>query len=222
MFSFLMVIGSFVELLGYLARFFAYDKPFYTNWFVFSYCFIVCAPIFFSAAIYLAFYHLVLSHPSFRSFSILGPKLLVTLFTIFDVVTIVAQIGGAALTGTTTAAQSKGEKPVMSPQTANNILTIGLGIQNASFLFFLVIYVIFCFRASRAGKKVQGQLKPDKTLTVVIGTTAGLVFLRSELTIDGFICAELDFDEGLRKTRELTLRHFILISIQFSQPSSDS
>lgn len=138
-----------------------------------QYFFIVTAPVFLSAAIYLAFGRLVQllapSSPPIR------PRALFLTFLAFDIVTTIIQIAGAASIGT---AESNGRDPT----TANNVLLAGLAIQVASFLVFLGIYV-FCIARFQSLPKQEdaaaGLAKKCRQLLFVLLVLAVLVELRT-------------------------------------------
>lgn len=76
--------------------------------------------------------------------ALLKPKTILVTFILFDVVTTIIQVAGAALIGV---AESNGN----DPKTANDILLAGLAIQVASFAFFFVILVRFILSKKRRG-----------------------------------------------------------------------
>jgi len=108
-----------------------------------------------------------------RDYAPLPPKLIVGIFVVFDVVTTVIQIVGAALIGV---AESNNNSPV----TGNDILLVGLCIQVVSFAVFLVLLSVCILRVHQ--KRVSGtwahSLNATKLLFVLFSTSL-LVELRT-------------------------------------------
>ncbi|KAL8655277.1 MAG: hypothetical protein Q9210_000979 [Variospora velana] len=154
-FSILLVFTTFCEIIGYAFRLRSSPPPVGNPYdvvnFVVQYFFIVCAPVFLSAAIYttLTSFIRVLSgndDAAARKLSPLGltKRTILAIFITADVVATIVQVAGAALIGV---AQSNRK----SPTTANNILLAGLAFQVFSFLVFLILLFIFL----RNSKKVM-------------------------------------------------------------------
>ncbi|KAI9794006.1 MAG: hypothetical protein M1816_006631 [Peltula sp. TS41687] len=169
-----MAIGTLMEIVGYIARSFSSKKdPYNVNYFVIQYFFIVVAPVFFSAAIYTILTKLMRrttivggGHSSSSNLLPINPRPLLSIFIISDVIATVVQIAGAASIG---AAESKRRDPT----TANNILLAGLAFQVFTFLVFLVLLVLFLYRAR---KVVTAALMPFSAALLV---ATCLIYLRT-------------------------------------------
>ncbi len=95
------------------------------------------------------------------------------IFVVFDVVTTVIQIVGAALIGTA-------ESNNTSPETANNILLAGLAIQVASFAVFLVLLAVCILRIlQKRGSGTWAHSATAAKLLSVLVVTSLLVELRT-------------------------------------------
>ncbi|KAH7099055.1 RTA1 like protein-domain-containing protein [Auriculariales sp. MPI-PUGE-AT-0066] len=138
-FQFLLSLSCLMEVIGYAFRAMSHKNPFVVMRFVLNYFFIVCAPIFISAAIYLGLARLLPVVPS--NASPLSAKALVTSFIAIDTVTIVTQVVGAALVGSGYSAQAKNNIPPMDPEDANWILVAGLSVQTLASVIFIAIMV---------------------------------------------------------------------------------
>lgn len=135
-------IGAAFEVVGYIFRSFsAKINPYFVRYFVIQYFFIVTAPVLFSAAIYAVLS--VLINRVGRQYAPLGPRTIITIFVICDVIATVVQVAGAALIGKT---QSNRE----SSTTANNILLAGLAFQVFAFAVFLILLAVFLVKARKA------------------------------------------------------------------------
>lgn len=162
-----MVIGTVMEIVGYIFRCFSSKiSPYNVIYFVVQYFFIVVAPVFFSAAIYTILTKLM-NRVGGRRMLPLGPRAVLIIFIVCDVVATVTQIGGAAGIG---AASSKGKDAT----NANYILLGGLAFQVFTFLMFVVLLVLFLYRA----RKVTGTATMMPFSLALIAATL-LIYLRT-------------------------------------------
>ncbi|KAK9817152.1 hypothetical protein WJX72_010401 [[Myrmecia] bisecta] len=173
---FVTMLGAAMEVIGYAFRGLSSQKdPYHVTYFVVNYFFIVVAPVFFSAAVYLGLGR-VLNLVKDQKQPVSARAVFVT-FLVCDIVTTVMQVVGAALIGVAESNQK-------SPTTANNILLAGLALQTASFAVFLLV-LTYCWAAlangcqyissGTAGKSYQ-QLRPSLVLLLIV---ALLVQLRT-------------------------------------------
>ncbi|KAK9813776.1 hypothetical protein WJX73_008822 [Symbiochloris irregularis] len=171
---FLLGFGTVMEVVGYIFRCLSSQiDPYRVNFFVIQYFFIVVAPVFFAAAIYLCLQRLIWS--AGPKISPLSPRAVFAIFLTLDIITILMQIAGAALIGV---AESNGK----DPNTANDILIAGLAIQSASFAVFLIILVVCVARlvGQRAGGTVDDHKhRESRQLFVLLLLVAVLVELRT-------------------------------------------
>lgn len=127
----ILVLGAAMEIVGYIFRALSSQKdPYNIIYFVVQYFFIVCAPVFLSAAIYVVLSRFI--QMAGRSFAPLPPRVIITVFVILDVVTTGIQVAGAALIGSA-------ESNHKDASTPNNILLSGLAIQVFSFAVFFAL-----------------------------------------------------------------------------------
>lgn len=137
-----VVIGTLMEIIGYIFRILSSQKdPYSVPYFVVQYFFIVVAPVFFSAAIYSIVSVIINAYD--RRYSIIPPKLVLGIFITCDVVATIVQIAGAALVGVAYSNQK-------NPNSANNILLAGLAFQVFSFAVFLGILACNLWKARRS------------------------------------------------------------------------
>ncbi|KAK9866144.1 hypothetical protein WJX84_010654 [Apatococcus fuscideae] len=128
----LIIFGVMFEAVGFIMRALSSQvDPYLLPYFMCQYFFIVVALVFFAAAIYLALSWLLLG-VSGRHKPPVSPRLILIIFVCFDIVCTIIQVAGAASIGT---AESNDQDP--SP--ANDVLIMGLAIQVAAFLDFLVV-----------------------------------------------------------------------------------
>ncbi|CAO1628980.1 unnamed protein product [Sympodiomycopsis kandeliae] len=140
----LLLVACVFEIIGYGFRLKAHSNPFLLVPFVIQYFFIVVAPVFFSAAVYLSLS--IIPRSVVETYgpmpSLFTPRRIFALFLTADVVTTVLQIAGAALVGVGYSRQADGEVPPLTPEQANSILLAGLCVQAASFVVFLIYLTI--------------------------------------------------------------------------------
>lgn len=136
-----LVVGIGFEVVGYVSRSLSAKKdPYRITFFVLQYFFIVTAPVFLTASIYVCLNKLIAwarekgYDASRRRW--LHPRFVLWGFVSADIVTIIIQVTGAAMIGNRTSAGK-------DPTTANNILLVGLALQTFAFTSFLLILVIF-------------------------------------------------------------------------------
>ncbi|KAK4050965.1 hypothetical protein OIV83_003094 [Microbotryomycetes sp. JL201] len=129
----LLWFGALLEVAGYAVRSLSNGNPFIVNYFVVQYFLIVVAPVFISAAFYLALSDGLNRLPpdTKRTLIPFKSKIFVIIFIVFDVVTTIVQIAGAALVGVAESAsvRNDGDGPNITSQEANRILMAGLAVQ---------------------------------------------------------------------------------------------
>ena len=103
-----------------------------------QYFFIVVAPVFFSAAIYMLLSKMI--QRVGKEYTPVPPKLILWTFVTCDVVATIAQILGAALV-----ASAYGNHK--NPNPFNNILLAGLAFQVFDFLIFVILFTAFLLKS---------------------------------------------------------------------------
>ena len=168
----IIIVGAAMEVVGYIFRALSSRiDPYSVIYFVVQYFFIVCAPVFFSAAIYVVLSRFI--NKAGRQYAPLPPKVIVIVFVVLDIITTGIQIAGAALIGT---AESHGK----SPTTANNILLAGLAIQVFSFAVFFALLCACIWRTrqqkDRTAWAISGRAQ---LLLLALVITSVLIELRT-------------------------------------------
>lgn len=153
-----LAFACLMEVIGYAFRTLSAKKnPYNVIYFVIQYFFIVTAPVFISASIYVCLSRLIDwsrsqgTNPHKRRW--MRPKLILWVFITCDVVATILQIAGAAMIGVS---QTKGKDPT----TANNILLGGLGFQTAAFTIYFTLFILFTIsliRDPEFGSRLQGK-----------------------------------------------------------------
>ncbi|ORY89820.1 RTA1 like protein-domain-containing protein [Leucosporidium creatinivorum] len=176
-FQALLALGCVMEVVGYCMRIMSHFHPYKVVYYVVQYFLIVVAPVFFSAAFYLALSLAIrrLSYGYGHALLSFSPRIFVSIFIGADVVTTIIQITGAALIGVSESSSVRGRSPPkVTTKQANDILLAGLSVQSASFLAFLIILSVVTFRANQT----RPATLPRK-LTFLLIFTSLLVFLRT-------------------------------------------
>jgi hypothetical protein len=164
-----------MEMVGYVERSLSAKKdPYRVIYFVLQYFFIVVAPVFLTASIYICLNKLIAwaqgNGYDASSRKWLKPTCILWGFVACDVISIGIQVAGAAMIG-------KAESDMHDATTPNNILLGGLVFQSVAFLIFLIILGFFIgslAKDSHSGVRLGGQRSFISALTIA----CVLVFLR--------------------------------------------
>ncbi|KAF2221210.1 parasitic phase-specific protein PSP-1 [Elsinoe ampelina] len=162
-----MVSGCVLEIVGYLGRIMIHDNPFSFNGFLIQIICITVAPVFFCSAIYVLLSQII-THVD-PSISRLSPRLVYWIFIPCDVVSLVLQAVGGALSslGKTRADVDQGV----------HISLGGLVFQVVTLTAFCILFVDYIITCRRKGR----QALLDKRLKVLLVATflsALLILLR--------------------------------------------
>ena len=165
-----------METVGYIARALSSQKdPYSIIYFVVQYFFIVVAPVFLSASLYVCMSRLIRAatvegwEAGSQTESLFRPRRILWFFITSDVVCTIAQITGAALIGSQESKQA-------SPTTANDILLAGLAVQSFTFLIFLTLLIAFQLSLNQNSRFGWRWNQPFFT---VLGLSSLLVFIRT-------------------------------------------
>ncbi|KAI4105084.1 MAG: hypothetical protein L6R37_002888 [Teloschistes peruensis] len=186
-----MFWGCVAEILGYGGRIMLWQNPFSFTGFLLQIICITFAPTFFTAAIYITLYKIILylgpQHARFR------PRLYYWIFIPCDIFSLVLQAIGGALSSTS----SGGNK------TAVDVSLAGLSLQ----VFFICVFVGFAIDfiiRYRKGQRVTPRLKPlsrsFKIFSYFLSLSIVLILIRCCYRIDELsdgYNGPLIHDEGL-------------------------
>jgi RTA1 like protein len=162
-----------MEIVGYICRSLSAKKdPYNTTYFVLAYFFIVIAPVFITASVYVCLNKLIgwatsAGHKN-GTINRLRPRAILWGFVACDVVSTVIQVAGAASIG-------KAESDRKDPTTSNDVLLAGLAFQCFAFLNFFIILGLFVL--SLAGRQGNGLVGMRRFIVSLIIASL-LVFLR--------------------------------------------
>ncbi|KAF2434391.1 RTA1-domain-containing protein [Tothia fuscella] len=178
-----MFIGNVMQIIGYVARMYAYNYPFSDLSFITQLTCLTLAPAFYAAGIYFSLAQIVLIFGGQNSR--VPPALIPKIFITCDIISLILQGGGGALA----AWYAQHEK---MPDNGNYTMIGGLSFQALTLLIFLGMAGDFAWRTSKA-KKLHGdsamnedlsarrlrRSKKFQYLLVSLAVSAVLIFFRS-------------------------------------------
>jgi hypothetical protein len=164
-----------MEVIGYTSRSLSARKdPYSITFFIIEYFFIVTAPVFLTASIYVCLNKLISWAQSVgytdRARTWNRPKLILWGFVACDVVSTIMQVAGAALIG-------YAESNRKDATTPNNILLAGLAFQSFAFLVFISVLCLFV-GSLRSDKTFGPSLGGKKTFVIALFVASLLILLR--------------------------------------------
>jgi hypothetical protein len=164
-----------MEAVGYAFRSLSAKKdPYHITYFVLQYFFIITAPVFITASIYVCLNKLIAWSRTVTHFernrAWLKPRFILWGFVTADIITTIMQVAGAALVG-------HAESDQKDPTTANNILLAGLAIQSFAFFTFLLLLgaLIGSLVSDHAVGRALGEKRP---FFIALMVASLLIFLR--------------------------------------------
>ncbi|KAI1172006.1 RTA1-domain-containing protein [Nemania sp. FL0916] len=191
-----VLVGSILELTGFVSRIYGYVNPFVQNGWIIQYSFITFAPVFMTAAIYVCIGRIAdyLGRGSFN----INPRLYARVFIPSDVVALLVQSSGGAISVTEDFNLSGGIS------TGQGIIIGGLALQVLSltiffFLFLGVIWPTDLFRSTKTAKLDQDDRR-IRIFIVLIIVAIILITGRSAFRVAEFsegIFGSLSHDEPL-------------------------
>jgi hypothetical protein len=164
-----------MEIVGYIARSFsAHKDPYNITFFIIQYFFIVTAPVFITASIYICLNKLISWARSIgfdeKRTKWLAPKAILWGFVSCDIISTVMQVAGAALIG-------HAESNRKDATTPNNILLAGLAFQSFAFLVFLMLLGLF-IGSLRSDRSIGPSFDKKRMFIAALGSSSILIFLR--------------------------------------------
>lgn len=140
-----MLAGIALELVGYAGRIMLHDNIFDNNNFIIYLVGLTIGPAFLTAAIYLCLGRIITIYGV--SLSILKPKWITVIFVACDLISLVLQAAGGAITATADDADGN--------QLGINIMIAGLASQVASIALFIIICAHFGWRVFKNPHKLE-------------------------------------------------------------------
>ncbi|KAJ3472240.1 hypothetical protein NLG97_g11160 [Lecanicillium saksenae] len=157
-------LGCIAEILGYVGRIMMSHDPFSYYGFMIQIICLTIAPVFYTASIYVTLSKTI--NYFARDLSRFKPKLFYWIFIPFDVVCLVLQAIGGALSTT----EKNGSR------TGVNISMAGLILQVIVIVLFLVAFADYMARLVRSGRARQ-ELRTWRSVTFFSGLVAACLFI---------------------------------------------
>ncbi|KAL7805439.1 RTA1 domain-containing protein [Trichoderma aethiopicum] len=184
----LMVFGCLVEIGGYAGRLVLYNNPFSFGGFMDQIVLITVGPVFYTAGIYITLSKTI----NFLApdISRIKPELFYWIFIPLDIVCLILQAAGGAMSTISSG----------SSQTGVDIAMAGLALQVAGLFFFSLLFVDYVVRYARKKKSTPlGQRM--RIFFGFLGAAILLIFTRCiyrcyELS-KGYVHSDLITDQGL-------------------------
>ncbi|OOQ82802.1 putative RTA1 domain protein [Penicillium brasilianum] len=169
--------GLILEIIGYAGRIQLHADPFSFNNFVQYLVCLTIAPAFISAVIYLCFYRIIIIYDP--SLSRIKPRAFAVGFITSDILCLVLQAAGGAITATTGGASEEAQS---MRDTGINVMIAGLALQVVSLLAFLGCALDYTRRVSRKGffpTSAAMQSKRWKWFLISLLVATIVIFIRS-------------------------------------------
>lgn len=187
-FMIFMIFGCLFEIIGYAGRIILYNNPFLFAGFMLQIVFVTSGPVFYTGAIYVTLSKTIESFSP--EMARIKPKFIWLIFIPADLVCLVLQAAGGALS---TVSQG-------SSQTGINVAMAGLAFQVAILVFFCILlgdYLVRYFRSgSTSALSTRMRLFFGFLSLTVILILARCAFRCYELS-QGYRDSDLITDEGL-------------------------
>ncbi|KAL3464875.1 RTA1 like protein-domain-containing protein [Aspergillus heterothallicus] len=151
-FSLSMIVGLFLEILGYSARILFHDDPFNFDWFLMQLICLSLAPVFFCAALYFLLGRIVTVYHG-EDISRLRPRMYAIFFVSCDAIALVMQSAGGAITSVAEDAHMR--------TVGTNVMIAGLAFQVVALTLFIYLGSEFAIRLRRRGVERIGSRDSD-------------------------------------------------------------
>lgn len=184
----LMILGGLVEIGGYAGRLILYNNPFSFGGFMDQIVLITTAPVFYTAGIYITLSKTI--NYLAPEISRIKPELFYWIFLPLDIICLILQAAGGAISVVTSGNSSTGVDIAMT----------GLGLQVGGLFFFSVLFIDYLARYAR--KKPESPLGTKMRIFFgFLGAAILLIWVRCvyrcyELS-KGYIHSDLITDQGL-------------------------
>ncbi|KAK3048989.1 hypothetical protein LTR09_009643 [Extremus antarcticus] len=160
-----MLLGCLTEILGYVGRIIMWNNPWDSNGFIMQIVLITIGPVFFSAAIYVQLYQLAIYISA--SASRFAPKLFWWVFIPCDIVSLILQAVGGAMSSSSNGNSSVGV----------NIALAGLAIQVATLVMFIVATLDYAWLSRGVASEKKSTLQ-FKLFAGSLGAATILILIR--------------------------------------------
>lgn len=148
-----LVVGTFMEMAGYIGRVIMNDNPWSDSGFKLQIVCLVLAPTFVAAGVYLTLKHIILNLGP--EHSILKPRLFTWIFIGCDVGSLILQAAGGGV------AAAAGKTDMEMLKAGNNIILAGIAFQVATMGVCGLFAAVFFWRVYKSGDGFSGEKNLD-------------------------------------------------------------
>ncbi|ETN44824.1 uncharacterized protein HMPREF1541_09699 [Cyphellophora europaea CBS 101466] len=157
-----MLLGCICEIIGYIGRILYWSNPWGDSGFIIQIVLITFSPVFFAAAIYVLIYQIACYVD--RSASRVNPKFFYWLFIPADVISLILQAAGGALSSTSNGSSDAGV----------NIALAGLSFQLITLTFFAICVCDYMYRSRATWRSVK---VPGRFINFCVWLALATVFI---------------------------------------------
>ena len=165
-----LIIGTFMEMAGYIGRVQMHDNPWSQNAFKLQIVCLVLAPTFVAAGVYLTLKHIVLNLGP--EHSRLKPRLFTWIFISCDIGSLILQAAGGGV------AAAAGNTNQTLLKAGDDIIIAGIAFQVGTMAVCGILGLDFFWRVSRKGNGLMGEKNlngtspsiPPNRMRLIIGT----------------------------------------------------
>lgn len=155
-----LLIGTFMEMAGYIGRVLMHDNPWSGPAFKLQIVCLVLAPTFVAAGVYLTLKHIILSLGP--QHSALKPRLFTWIFIGCDIGSLLLQAAGGGV------AAAAGNTDLDMLKAGDNIIIAGIAFQVATMAVCGIFAVIFFVRVFKRGDGFAGEKSLDTGLSTIV------------------------------------------------------
>ena len=155
-----LLIGTFMEMAGYIGRVLMHDNPWSGPAFKLQIVCLVLAPTFVAAGVYLTLKHIILNLGP--QHSILKPRLFTWIFIGCDIGSLILQAAGGGV------AAAAGNDDMAMLKAGDDIIVAGIAFQVATMAVFGVFALIFFVRVFKRGDGFTGEKNLDTGASSIV------------------------------------------------------
>ncbi|CAD6441715.1 c2c8fc5d-42c5-4a6d-9e79-da2db35c54fa [Sclerotinia trifoliorum] len=211
------IIGGLFEFIGYLGRYMN-SRQAYAKWTLGPYLlqslFILLAPAFFAASIYMVLGRIILLTDG-EQYSLIRARWLTKIFVTGDVLSFLMQSSGGGILATA--------KTVSTTDMGNHIITGGLVVQVLFFAFFIVTAGVFHFRIKKENGGSVASAVPWQQYLMILYLASTFIMIRSLFRIAEYVQGT---DGSLLSTEtyiyifDATLMFIVMVIFNVRHPSA--
>ncbi|KAJ5169966.1 RTA-like protein [Penicillium coprophilum] len=155
-----LLVGTLMEMAGYIGRVLMHDNPWSGPAFKLQIVCLVLAPTFVAAGVYLTLKHIILSLGP--EHSILKPRLFTWIFIGCDIGSLLLQAAGGGV------AAAAGKNDMKMLDAGDNIIIAGIAFQVATMVVCAFFAIVFFWRVFKSGDGFSGEKNLDTGVSPIV------------------------------------------------------